>query len=149
MPGLWVPGGACRCGPRTARAAPDGGPLGRPHPFAVPGPALSDIHPGEPGPVTPPWPGAPLDSPELVRATPRPRPRGAPGPCHWSGGARLDRGRSRARAGQVLAPRIDAAAVRAEARGGRPRLGLATFGKAGWSHRAGDGGPRVVRGQAL
>jgi uncharacterized Zn finger protein len=75
--------------------------------------------------------------------------RGAIGQSWWSGrfiavlealgvGGRLGRGRSYARAGQVLSMQVDAGAVRAQVQGSRPRpyqarIGLATFGKAEWA----------------
>jgi uncharacterized Zn finger protein len=75
--------------------------------------------------------------------------RGAIGQSWWSGrfiavlealgvGGRLGRGRSYARAGQVLSMRVDAGAVRAQVQGSRPRpyqarIGLAAFGKAEWA----------------
>src|SRR5947209_8632868 len=47
----------------------------RPHPFAVPAAAVAAIHPGKPGEAVlllPSLRTAPLDSPELIRITPRP-----------------------------------------------------------------------------
>jgi SNF2 family DNA or RNA helicase len=50
----------------------------RPHPFAAPADIVAGIHAGKPGTVTlllPSVRSAPLDSPELLRVTPRPAPR--------------------------------------------------------------------------
>lgn len=59
----------------------------RPHPFATPFDALDAIHPGKPGEVTlllPALRSAPLDSPELIRATPRPTARSSPALLPWT-----------------------------------------------------------------
>jgi hypothetical protein len=50
----------------------------RPHPFAAPASALAAVHAGKPGETVlllPSQRTAPLDSPELVRVTPRPASR--------------------------------------------------------------------------
>jgi uncharacterized Zn finger protein len=75
--------------------------------------------------------------------------RGQIGLSWWSGrflgvleslgvGGRLGRGRTYARAGQVLSLELDAGSVKAEVQGSRPtpyraRIGLATFGKPEWA----------------
>jgi superfamily II DNA or RNA helicase len=59
----------------------------RPHPFAAAAQALTEIHPGKPTTATlllPSLRSAPLDSPELARATPRPAPRRSPALLPWS-----------------------------------------------------------------
>jgi SNF2 family DNA or RNA helicase len=58
----------------------------RPHPFAAPVGVLSAAHPGEPGKTVmllPSLRNAPLDSPELIRITPRPRARTTPALLPW------------------------------------------------------------------
>src|SRR6185312_9370305 len=50
----------------------------RPHPFAAPADEIAGIHPGKPGTsvlLLPSLRSAPLDSPELIRLTPRPAAR--------------------------------------------------------------------------
>lgn len=59
----------------------------RPHPFAAPADELAAIHSGKPGTATLALPSlrtAPLDSPELVRVTPRPEPTKGPTLLAWS-----------------------------------------------------------------
>ncbi|MGH3516583.1 MAG: SNF2-related protein [Haloechinothrix sp.] len=59
----------------------------RPHPFAAPADALAEIHPGKPGDAVlllPALRKAPLDSPELIRVTPRPPARSAPTLLPWT-----------------------------------------------------------------
>src|SRR5215469_11521551 len=59
----------------------------RPHPFAAPASTLAAIHAGKPGEAVlllPSQRTAPLDSPELVRITPRPGPRGKPALLAWT-----------------------------------------------------------------
>jgi SNF2 family DNA or RNA helicase len=59
----------------------------RPHPFAVPADALAAVHAGKPDSATlllPSVRSAPLDSPELVRITPRPAPRSEPALLPWT-----------------------------------------------------------------
>ena len=59
----------------------------RSHPFAVPADELAEVVPGKPGSATlllPSLRSAPLDSPELVRVTPRPRPAKPPALLAWS-----------------------------------------------------------------
>src|SRR5215469_4099044 len=61
-------------GSQVARSA-------RPHPFAAPASTLAAIHAGKPAEAVlllPSQRTAPLDSPELVRITSRPDPRGKP-----------------------------------------------------------------------
>ncbi|MGH4015470.1 MAG: DEAD/DEAH box helicase [Pseudonocardiaceae bacterium] len=60
--------------------------IARPHPFAAPCEAVSEIHPGKHGVATlllPSLRTAPLDSPELVRVTPRPAMSSAPTLLSW------------------------------------------------------------------
>ena len=59
----------------------------RPHPFAAPAGTLAAIHPGTPAEAVlllPSLRTAPLDSPELVRVTPRPHARGKPALLPWT-----------------------------------------------------------------
>jgi SNF2 family DNA or RNA helicase len=59
----------------------------RPHPFAAPAGTLAAIHPGTPAEAVlllPSLRTAPLDSPELVRVTPRPPARGKPALLPWT-----------------------------------------------------------------
>ncbi|MFP5336070.1 MAG: SNF2-related protein [Actinomycetes bacterium] len=72
---------------RTVKSPSQALRAARPHPYAAPAEALAEIHPGKPGEVVLRLPSlrtAPLDSPELVRATPRPAPRSAPALLSWS-----------------------------------------------------------------
>ncbi|MBV9141770.1 MAG: DEAD/DEAH box helicase [Pseudonocardiales bacterium] len=59
----------------------------RPHPFAAPADVISGMHPGKPGTailLLPSLRSAPLDSPELIRITPRPTPRTEPALLPWT-----------------------------------------------------------------
>ena len=59
----------------------------RPHPFAAPADAIGGIHPGKPGTsvlLLPSLRSAPLDSPELIRVTPRPAARTDPTLLAWT-----------------------------------------------------------------
>jgi SNF2 family DNA or RNA helicase len=59
----------------------------RPHPFAAPSDVISGIHAGKPGAAVvllPSLRSAPLDSPELIRITPRPTPRTDPVLLGWT-----------------------------------------------------------------
>ncbi len=59
----------------------------RPHPFAVPADALGTVHAGKHATTAvllPSLRSAPLDSPELVRVTPRPVPRSEPALLPWT-----------------------------------------------------------------
>ncbi|MDQ3988934.1 MAG: ATP-dependent helicase, partial [Actinomycetota bacterium] len=59
----------------------------RPHPFAASSDTIGAIHPGKHATATlllPSLRSAPLDSPELVRITPRPTPTTAPMLLPWS-----------------------------------------------------------------
>jgi hypothetical protein len=59
----------------------------RPHPFAACADAIAAIHAGKPGNAVVRLPSlrmAPLDSPELVRSTPRPVPRSQPALLPWT-----------------------------------------------------------------
>ena len=58
----------------------------RPHPFAAPAAALGTIHPGKPDEAVlllPSLRSAPLDSPELIRVTPRPPARSGAALLAW------------------------------------------------------------------
>ena len=59
----------------------------RPHPFAAPSSTLATLHAGKPAEAVlllPSVRAAPLDSPELVRAAPRPGPRAGPALLPWT-----------------------------------------------------------------
>src|SRR5690348_6334251 len=59
----------------------------RPHPFAAPSSSLATLHAGKPAEAVlllPSMRTAPLDSPELVRAVPRPGPRAEPALLPWT-----------------------------------------------------------------
>src|SRR6516225_8708174 len=59
----------------------------RPHPFAAPSSTLATLHAGKPAEAVLLLPSvrtAPLDSPELVRAVPRPGPRAEPALLPWT-----------------------------------------------------------------
>ncbi len=59
----------------------------RPHPFAAPSSTLATLHAGKPAEAVLLLPSArtaPLDSPELVRAVPRPGPRAGPALLPWT-----------------------------------------------------------------
>nr|MDQ3764349.1 ATP-dependent helicase [Actinomycetota bacterium] len=59
----------------------------RPHPFAAPTDVITGIHAGKPGTAVlllPSLRSAPLDSPELIRITPRPTPRTDPALLPWT-----------------------------------------------------------------
>jgi SNF2-related domain/SNF2 Helicase protein/Helicase conserved C-terminal domain len=70
---LWAEDSALpvRSGSQALRSA-------RPHPFAAPAASLAAVHAGQPDQAVlllPSWRSAPLDSPELIRVTPRRQPR--------------------------------------------------------------------------
>src|SRR5262250_3202636 len=59
----------------------------RPHPFAAPADVIAGIHAGKPGTATlllPSLRSAPLDSPELIRITPRPLRQSEPVLLPWA-----------------------------------------------------------------
>jgi len=59
----------------------------RPHPFAAPADVITGIHAGKPGSAVlllPSLRSAPLDSPELIRITPRPAPQNPPALLPWT-----------------------------------------------------------------
>jgi len=59
----------------------------RPHPFAAPSSMLATLHAGKPAEAVLLLPSvrtAPLDSPELIRAVPRPGPRAGPALLPWT-----------------------------------------------------------------
>jgi SNF2 family DNA or RNA helicase len=59
----------------------------RPHPFAAPTDVITGIHAGKPGTAVlllPSLRSAPLDSPELIRITPRPAPHTKPALLPWT-----------------------------------------------------------------
>jgi SNF2 family DNA or RNA helicase len=72
---------------RPARSSSNATRSARPHPFALPADQLAAVHPGKPAVATlllPSTRQAPIDSPELVRATPRRRLRALPELLAWS-----------------------------------------------------------------
>ncbi len=72
---------------RTVKSPSQALRTARPHPFAASSDALGEIHPGKPATATlllPSLRTAPLDSPELIRITPRPVPTAAPMLLPWS-----------------------------------------------------------------
>jgi SNF2 family DNA or RNA helicase len=80
--GLWA-----EDGDRTVKSPSQALRTPRRHPFAAPADAVAEIHPGKHGTRTlllPSLRTAPLDSPELVRITPRPAARSAPMLLPWS-----------------------------------------------------------------
>jgi SNF2 family DNA or RNA helicase len=77
--GFWSPGGGlCLWAEDSGRAVKSPSQAlrtARPHPFAAPAATLAGIHAGKPGEAVlllPSLRSAPLDSPELIRVTPRP-----------------------------------------------------------------------------
>ncbi|MGH3569249.1 MAG: ATP-dependent helicase, partial [Pseudonocardia sp.] len=91
MHGLWSRGRGlllwAEDGDRTVKSPSQAARSARLHPFAVPAQALTEIHPGKATMATvllPSLLSAPLDSAELVRATPRPAPRRPPALLPWS-----------------------------------------------------------------
>lgn len=93
--GLWSPQqGLCLWAEdsgRTVKSPSQALRTARPHPYAVPAEVLVEVlaetQPGKPGEVVlrlPSLRSAPLDSPELVRATPRPAARSAPELLPWT-----------------------------------------------------------------
>ncbi|MGH3856735.1 MAG: ATP-dependent helicase, partial [Pseudonocardiaceae bacterium] len=59
----------------------------RPHPFAAPADVIAGMHAGKTGAAVlllPSLRSAPLDSPELLRITPRPAPRTDPSLLPWT-----------------------------------------------------------------
>jgi SNF2 family DNA or RNA helicase len=59
----------------------------RPHPFAAPADVITELHAGKPGTAVlllPSLRSAPLDSPELLRITPRPAPQTGPALLPWT-----------------------------------------------------------------
>jgi len=72
---------------RAVKSASQALRAARPHPFAVPAERLSEIHLGKQGSVElrlPSLRSSPLDSPELVRVTPRPGPQSQPALLPWT-----------------------------------------------------------------
>jgi SNF2 family DNA or RNA helicase len=71
---------------RTVKSQSQALRTARPHPFVAEAGELVELHSGKPGTVTlllPSLRTAPLDSPELVRVTPRPEPRKRPTLLPW------------------------------------------------------------------
>ena len=87
---FWSTIGFCLWGEdadRTVKSPSQALRAARPHPFAVPADALAAAHVGKPGSATlllPSLRSAPLDSPELVRITPRPVPGSEPVLLPWT-----------------------------------------------------------------
>lgn len=72
---------------RTVKSPSQALRAARPHPFAAPAEVLASIHVGKPGTAVlllPSLRSAPLDSPELFRVTPRPKPRTQPTLLPWT-----------------------------------------------------------------
>jgi SNF2 family DNA or RNA helicase len=72
---------------RAVKSASQALRAARPHPFAVPAGTLSEIHIGKQGSAElqlPSLRSSPLDSPELVRVTPRPEPQSQPVLLPWT-----------------------------------------------------------------
>ena len=72
---------------RTVKSPSQALRAARPHPFAAPAEAVSQAHPGKPGTTTlllPSLRSSPMDSPELVRITPRPAAHSVPTLLAWS-----------------------------------------------------------------
>jgi len=72
---------------RTVKSPSQALRTARPHPFAAPADTVAEIHPGKHGTTTlllPSLRTAPLDSPELVRITPRPATQSPPMLLPWS-----------------------------------------------------------------
>ena len=89
--GFWSPGsGLCLWAEDSGRAVKSPSQAlrtARPHPFAAPAAALAGIHPGKPGEAVlllPSLRSAPLDSPELIRVTPRPPARSEAALLPWA-----------------------------------------------------------------
>jgi hypothetical protein len=89
--GFWSPGrGLCLWAEDAYRAVKSPSQAVRsvrPHPFAATAEELSLLHAGKPDEITlllPSLLSSPLDSPELVRVTPRPAPRSSPTLAPWS-----------------------------------------------------------------
>lgn len=71
---------------RTVKSASQALRSARAHPFAAPTDVLATIHSGKPGSAVlrlPSLRSSPLDSPQLVRVTPRPTPSTKPGLLPW------------------------------------------------------------------
>ncbi|WP_028937279.1 DEAD/DEAH box helicase [Pseudonocardia spinosispora] len=88
--GLWSAGRGlllwAEDGDRPTRSPSNASRSARQHPFAVPAEQLAAIHPGKPGLATLLLPSrrqGPLDSPELIRVTPRSKSRTAPELQAW------------------------------------------------------------------
>jgi SNF2 family DNA or RNA helicase len=72
---------------RTVKSSSQALRMARPHPFAASAEVLTEIHPGKAGEAVVQLPSlrsSPLDSPELVRVTPRPAPRSEPVLLPWT-----------------------------------------------------------------
>jgi hypothetical protein len=89
--GLWSPGRGillwAEDGDHAVRSPSQAIRSARAHPFAAPVESLAEIHPGKPTTariLLPSLRSAPLDSAELVRATPRPAPQRPPALLPWT-----------------------------------------------------------------
>lgn len=88
--GFWSSDGLCLWGEDSALAIKSASQAlrsARPHPFAASTDVIAAIHAGKPGSVVlllPSLRSAPLDSPELLRTTPRPAARTAPALLPWT-----------------------------------------------------------------
>ncbi|MBX7432566.1 DEAD/DEAH box helicase [Mycobacterium sp. Y57] len=90
MHGFWLDGSLClwaEDSDRTVKSASQALRAARPHPFAVPADLLGEIHVGKQGTAElqlPSLRSSPLDSPELLRVTPRPAPHSEPALLPWT-----------------------------------------------------------------
>lgn len=88
--GFWSAGGLCvwaEDSDRPVKSASQALRAARPHPFAAPAEVIGSIHAGKPGSTVlllPSLRTSPLDSPELLRLTPRPPSRSAPALLPWT-----------------------------------------------------------------
>lgn len=90
MHGFWSGDGLClwaEDSDRTVKSPSQALRSARAHPFAVPTDVLATIHAGKPGSallLLPSLRSSPLDSPQLVRITPRPAPSTGPALLPWA-----------------------------------------------------------------
>ncbi len=88
--GFWSSASVCLWGEATELSVKSGSQSlrsARPHPFAASTDVIATIHAGKPGSAVlllPSLRTSPLDSPSLLRVTPRPAPRSAPALLPWT-----------------------------------------------------------------
>lgn len=88
--GFWAAAGLCLWGEDstlTVKSSSQALRAARPHPFAAAADVVAAVHAGEPGSAVlllPSLRSAPLDSPNLLRITPRPAARTAPALLPWT-----------------------------------------------------------------